>query len=1037
MLPVLVVAALSQPPTLTNPPLSLYDPVSPFGLYARNISFSDGIYNTSEFGLTWIISPTNLTRHWYNHSIDEIAENIAYDEQPFRTGQILWIQFDIPGTSSIVARRLLGFLEMNRVDDQDTTNNTQPQLGIYQQNLDPHPSVVINDDPYNIRFGIQPMDHVDCDSIDNEYNASRPFLCYTGQTYADLGTCTWSDSCTTDTFLSDGYVFQSSPMYDKQLYDTYIKNPASPAARLQHRIGRYNTVDTFDLPNNHSVMECPDACFANSANKFPFSFSLNQVADYDPVYRGPSTTNPNLFYIQEGICRCYNTTTTNFTDVTFFSDDLDYFWQLHTYDILTNKFKPTDKNALQTAVNDYTLSLETVKGTKDERYYGEIGEWDITEVLTADSTSLSDLFRDANSFDEDLSGWDVRDATNLQVMFYSADVFTGKGLQHWHVNNTQNFGYMFSLCAKFDGTVCENWDVSQANNFNYMFESANLSDVDFSNWEIFSGATAGAAPTITMHSMFSGNKFFAGNGLASWNVTNVVDMRQMFQQDELNPNEVFDLDLSTWDVSNVRDMGGIFGYNRNYTGRGLENWDVSMVTSLDSAFRGTSIAADLTTWDVSQVTTLSYTFSDTGLESATVSVTGLEEWNVSSVEDLSYAFIGTSVNANLSRWDTSRVTSMAQMFSLSRAASGEVNGYSSWNISRVTDFSFMFFDSTNIKDDLSGWDFTTQYTDFQSMFMEVDLSWTVLLPDGWTVTYANPTRFEYWDLPVGNYKNMFHTAIFRNSYDSITFKLGNSNASLEGAFNFVGQGNRPMPKIAIEVDGTGYIDVNNMFYESFYPMSKVINIICNKTDFMVNVDTIFGASDPGLVGIRCPKCNKTLDDTCNYGTCGPNTCYVWETYGSNVREPVKVPSGYNCSQHPFPNIWQGQYYSLLSITDSDLRECIIVDGSGPTNEIVSILTKCHSCGGTHLPPSPSPPSPSPPSPSPPSPSPPSPSPPSPSPPSPSPPTSGSDSKSSGSNAELIGGIAGGVILVVLCGVTYVFKFDSLGSKDEMARQMLL
>ena len=1035
MLPVLLVAALSQPPTLTNPPLSLYDPVSPFGLYARNISFSDGIYNTSEFGLTWIISPTNLTRHWYNHSIDGNAEDKSFDEQPFRTGQILWIQFDIPGTTSIAVRRLLGFLEVNRVDDQDTTNNTQPQLGIYQQNLDPAPDFVINDEPTNIRFGIQPMDHVDCDSITNEYSASKPFLCYTNQNITTLGTCTWSDSCTTDTFLSDGYVFQSSPMYDKQLYDTYIQNSTSPAARLQHRIGRYGSADTFNL-NNHSVMECPDACFANNANKFPFSFSLNQVANYDPVYRGPDTTNPNLFYIQEGICRCYNTTTTNFTDVAFFSDDLDYFWQLHTYDILTNKFKPTDGDALQTAVNDYTSSLETVKGTKDERYYGEIGEWDITEVLTSGSipgTSLSRLFMNKNSFDEDLGGWDVRDATNLQLMFYSADVFTGKGLQHWHVNNTQFFSYMFSDCAKFDGTVCENWDVSQASHFDYMFESANLSDVDFSNWEIFSGAqfswaTAGDAPNITMNSMFSGNKFFAGNGLASWNVTNVVDMRKMFHQTDNNLNEVFDPDLSTWDVSNVRDMGEIFAYNNKFTGRGLENWDMSMVTSLDSAFKGTSIAANLTNWDVSQVTTLSDAFSDTGLGSATVSVTGLEDWNVSSVEDLSLAFERTKVNANLSRWDTSRVTSMKSMFSSLQFSSGNINGYSSWNVSRVTDFSFMFYDSNELRDDLSGWGFTTQYTDFESMFEDAELSWSSPLLGGLINVESNPTRFEYWDLPVGNYKSMFSSATFLNSHDSITFKLGNSNASLEEAFKLVGGHNLPMPEIAIEVDGTGYIDVNNMFFQSFYSMSKIINIICNKTDSMVNVDTINGGSDPDLVGIRCPKCNITIEDTCNYGTCGPNTCYVWETYGSHIREPEVFPSGYNCSQHPFPNIWQGQKYTIY-----DGKNCIIYDQSGPTNEIASILTKCHSCGGTHR----GPPSPSPPSPSPPSPSPPSPSPPSPSPPSPSPPTSGSDSKSSGSNAELIGGIAGGVILVVLCGVTYVFKCSSLGSKDEMTRQMLL
>ena len=42
------------------------------------------------------------------------------------------------------------------------------------------------------------------------------------------------------------------------------------------------------------------------------------------------------------------------------------------------------------------------------------------------------------------------------------------------------------------------------------------------------------------------------NNISGWDVSNVTDMRAMFQGAE------FDGDISGWDVSNVKDMSGMF-----------------------------------------------------------------------------------------------------------------------------------------------------------------------------------------------------------------------------------------------------------------------------------------------------------------------------------------------------------------------------------------------------------------------------------------------------------------------------------------------
>ena len=155
--------------------------------------------------------------------------------------------------------------------------------------------------------------------------------------------------------------------------------------------------------------------------------------------------------------------------------------------------------------------------------------------------------------------------------------------------------------------------------------------------------------------------------------------------------------------------------------------DLSGVTSTEEMFRDSSINADLSGWDVSSITSMPSMF-----RGAAVFDGNLSGWDVSSVTDMSSMFRGAAVfNADLSGWDVSSVTDMYSMF---RDAASFNQNVSGWDVSSVTDTPSMFQDAASFDQDLSGWDVSSA-TDMSSMFdgataFEQNLgSWYVTVDD--------------------------------------------------------------------------------------------------------------------------------------------------------------------------------------------------------------------------------------------------------------------------------------------------------------------
>ena len=227
------------------------------------------------------------------------------------------------------------------------------------------------------------------------------------------------------------------------------------------------------------------------------------------------------------------------------------------------------------------------------------------------------MFRDATTFDGDLSGWDVSKVTDMSFMFDGASSFNGN-ISSWNVSAVTNMNRMFSGTSSFNGNI-SGWDVSAVTNMNRMFSGTSSFNGNISGWDV--------SAVTNMNRMFSGTSSFNGN-ISSWNVSAVTDMNSMFSQ-----ASKFNQPLNNWNVSAVTNMNRMFSGTSSFNGN-ISSWNVSAVTNMNSMFAGAS--------------------SFNG---------NISSWNVSAVTNMNSMFVvASSFNGDLSGWDVSAVTNMDGMF---------------------------------------------------------------------------------------------------------------------------------------------------------------------------------------------------------------------------------------------------------------------------------------------------------------------------------------------------------------------------------------
>lgn len=139
--------------------------------------------------------------------------------------------------------------------------------------------------------------------------------------------------------------------------------------------------------------------------------------------------------------------------------------------------------------------------------------------LPTSVTSLTQMFRGAKIFNQDLKSWNVSNITNMISMFEGAIVFN-KNLSTWSINGA-NMSRMFRGADAFNnGGSALTWGLNMATNMSQMFYDAITFNQDISTWNTYG--------VSTMAEMFKNATAFNKLTIRKWDVRNTVILTDMF-----------------------------------------------------------------------------------------------------------------------------------------------------------------------------------------------------------------------------------------------------------------------------------------------------------------------------------------------------------------------------------------------------------------------------------------------------------------------------------------------------------------------------
>lgn len=244
-------------------------------------------------------------------------------------------------------------------------------------------------------------------------------------------------------------------------------------------------------------------------------------------------------------------------------------------------------------------------------------------------------------------------------------------------------------------------------------------------------------PNFTPFSSFS---MSGTNGVVNlieqWDMSKVTNLASAFS------NSNFNQAIGGWDVSSAANMFAMFSNNTTFN-KSLANWDVGNVWTMEGMFNNTVFSGNLSKWNVINVKSMKQMFQNTDYNGS------IHVWNVDNVEDMSSMFSGNSTfNKNIGIWNVENVKDMSGMF---YNATSFDNDISSWNLASIEDMSLFMsthqYDTTYYSNllknlDASGvtnvtldFDLTTFWGDGDTFSARNALTNT----KGWTITDLGAT----------------------------------------------------------------------------------------------------------------------------------------------------------------------------------------------------------------------------------------------------------------------------------------------------------
>ena len=102
--------------------------------------------------------------------------------------------------------------------------------------------------------------------------------------------------------------------------------------------------------------------------------------------------------------------------------------------------------------------------SKTESFNQDISKWDVSNV-----TNMSQMFENTSNFNQDISNWDVSKVTNMEMMFCNAKLFNCN-LINWNIKNVKKHTFIF--------TASDSFDIKNYCPFNNQYKTNEISNTD-------------------------------------------------------------------------------------------------------------------------------------------------------------------------------------------------------------------------------------------------------------------------------------------------------------------------------------------------------------------------------------------------------------------------------------------------------------------------------------------------------------------------------------------------------------------------------
>ena len=426
--------------------------------------------------------------------------------------------------------------------------------------------------------------------------------------------------------------------------------------------------------------------------------------------------------------------------------------------------------------------------------------WDVSNVI-----DMSEMFRSAGSFNQEIGNWNVGNVTNMGSMFGGVTSFN-QDIGYWDTSNVKSMYGMFSNALSFNQNI-GSWDVGSVTSMGtmfYMYNGVAAFNQDIGKWDV--------SNVNNMENMFSGAASFDQN-LGSWEIGEVSNMNDMFSGVTLSTAN-YDSMLKGWEAQTLQEGVHFSAGNSQYCDGGearqsiIDSYHWEITDHGKAVIGCNDTTSFVTVWRVNNQITIPtfpgenylYTVNwgdgspdtiETGDATHiynmpgdyTVAISGtfpriyfgignntdnpynildVKQWGENIWTSMEEAFVNC-INLNVTATDIpnlSLVTSMNNMFLDCESLIGTTS-FNDWDVSNVTHMEYLFTLATSFNQDIGSWD-VGNVTDMGQMFQEAtnfnqDIgAWDVSNVTNMGYMFEGATSFNQdigiWD--VGNVTHM-------------------------------------------------------------------------------------------------------------------------------------------------------------------------------------------------------------------------------------------------------------------------------------------